>query len=82
MGRPRNSRPQLRRDSLGSGWTHPRFPPTSMRLCSFNSRPRFQDMRGASHRWRIPTTPCGIGPARRARLAAERRGFLAARWRD
>ena len=80
MGRPPILRPQLRRDSLGSGGPAP----VSVRhhfVVFFNCAIVIHAMRGASHRWRIPATPCGVDVARRARLAAEQGSFPGARWR-
>ena len=59
MGRPPAPRPQLRRDSLGSGGPAP----VSVRhhfVVFFKCEVVIHDMRGASRRSRIPTTPCGI----------------------
>jgi hypothetical protein len=47
----------------------------------FNCEIVIHDMHGASRRSRIPAAPCGLDAARRARLAAERRGFPGVRWR-
>ena len=80
MGRPPVLRPQLRRDSLGSGGPAP----VSVRLhfvVCFNCGIVIRGMRGASRRWRLPATPCGFEAARRAPLAAERRWLPGGRWR-